>query len=113
MMCLAELPPDLQTECGDRDWRRNRKGESDMGKLADCAVHKFTEKRYNCCQAVICAVCEEYGVAELDAFKMTEGFGAGMGGLGDTCGDRSVPFPEPCQQRGGHGETQRDEDGYL
>ena len=57
-----------------------------MGKLADCAVHKFTEKRYNCCQAVICAVCEEYGVAELDAFKMTEGFGAGMGGLGDTCG---------------------------
>ena len=50
-----------------------------MGKLADCAVHKFTEKRYNCCQAVICAVCEEYGVAELDAFKMTEGFGAGMG----------------------------------
>ena len=57
-----------------------------MGKLADCAVHKFTEKRYNCCQAVICAVCEEYGVAELDAFKLTEGFGAGMGGVGDTCG---------------------------
>ena len=57
-----------------------------MGKLTDTAVKKFTDNRYNCCQAVICAVCEEYGVKEEDAFKMTEGFGAGMGGLGDTCG---------------------------
>ncbi len=57
-----------------------------MGKLAENAVSKFVDSRYNCCQAVICACCEEYGVKELDAFKMTEGFGAGMGGLGDTCG---------------------------
>lgn len=57
-----------------------------MGKLVDRAVSKFVDDRYNCCQAVICACCEEYGVKELDAFKMTEGFGAGMGGLGDTCG---------------------------
>lgn len=57
-----------------------------MGKLADSAVNKFVDKGYNCCQAVICAFCEEYGTAELDAFKMTEGFGSGMGGLGDTCG---------------------------
>ena len=50
-----------------------------MGKLGDHAVSKFTDSGYNCCQAVICACCEEYGVKELDAFKMTEGFGAGMG----------------------------------
>ena len=27
-----------------------------------------------------------YGVTDQDAFKLTEGFGSGMGGLGDTCG---------------------------
>lgn len=57
-----------------------------MGKLTDTAVDKFVAGGYNCCQAVICAVCDEYGVKEEDAFKMTEGFGSGMGGLGDTCG---------------------------
>lgn len=57
-----------------------------MSKFVDTAVEKFVQKGYNCCQAVICAACEKYGVKEQDAFKMTEGFGSGMGGLGDTCG---------------------------
>lgn len=43
-------------------------------------------RNYNCCQAVACAVCEEYGVRETDMFRMTEGFGSGIGGLKDTCG---------------------------
>lgn len=50
------------------------------------AVVRFKEKRYNCCQAVICTYCEELGLKEEDVFRMTEGFGAGMGGLEDTCG---------------------------
>ena len=49
------------------------------------AVERF-EKMYNCCQAVICAYCEELGMKEEDAFRLTEGFGSGMGGLKDTCG---------------------------
>ncbi|EEG75154.1 C-GCAxxG-C-C family protein [[Clostridium] hylemonae] len=49
------------------------------------AVEKF-RKDYNCCQAVACAYCEELGVKEEDVFRMTEGFGSGMGGLKDTCG---------------------------
>ncbi|MBS5429477.1 C-GCAxxG-C-C family protein [Merdimonas faecis] len=49
------------------------------------AVARF-EKMYNCCQAVICAYCEELGMKEEDAFRLTEGFGSGMGGLKDTCG---------------------------
>lgn len=40
----------------------------------------------NCCQAVICAYSEQFGVSAEDAFRMTEGFGLGMGGLMDTCG---------------------------
>ena len=57
-----------------------------MGHLTEKAVNKFVKGGYNCCQSVICAVCESYGVKEEDAFRMTEGFGSGMGGLGDTCG---------------------------
>ena len=49
------------------------------------AAERF-EKMYNCCQAVVCAYCEELGVKEEDVFRMTEGFGLGMGGLKDTCG---------------------------
>lgn len=36
------------------------------------AVERF-EKMYNCCQAVICAYCEELGMKEEDAFRLTEG----------------------------------------
>ena len=49
------------------------------------AVERF-EKMYNCCQAVICAYCEELGMKEEDAFRLTEGFGSGMDGLKDTSG---------------------------
>ena len=42
--------------------------------------------KYNCCQAVICAYCEYYGIDDQAIFEMTEGFGLGMGGLRDTCG---------------------------
>lgn len=55
--------------------------------------HKIREKaednfrrRFNCCQAVACAACESYGISPEDMFRMTEGFGLGMGGLKDTCG---------------------------
>ena len=56
-----------------------------MKAKKDIAVAKF-KQGYNCCQAVICAYCEEFGVKEEDAFRLAEGFGSGMGGLKDTCG---------------------------
>ena len=56
-----------------------------MKAKKDVAVEKF-KQGYNCCQAVICAYCEELGLKEEDAFKLAEGFGSGMGGLKDTCG---------------------------
>ena len=56
-----------------------------MKAMKKDAVERF-EKMYNCCQAVICAYCEELGMKEEDAFRLTEGFGSGMGGLKDTCG---------------------------
>lgn len=54
--------------------------------VKEVAVKNFVDKKYNCCQAVICAYCEENGINDEDIFKMTEGFGLGMGGLKDTCG---------------------------
>lgn len=51
----------------------------------DKAVELF-KGGYNCCQAVACAYCAELGIDENDVFRLTEGFGLGMGGLRDTCG---------------------------
>lgn len=42
---------------------------------------------YNCSQAVICTYCDLLGIDEETAFKVSEGFGGGMGGMRDgTCG---------------------------
>ena len=54
--------------------------------LRENAKRYFLEGKYNCCQAVICAYCDTYGIDDTDIFRMTEGFGLGMGGLKDTCG---------------------------
>ena len=56
-----------------------------MEQRKEIAVEKF-KKGYNCCQAVACTYCESFGVKEEDVFRITEGFGSGMGGLKDTCG---------------------------
>lgn len=49
-------------------------------------MENFIDNNYNYCQAIVCAYCEELGLSEDVAFKLTEGFGSGMGGLRDTCG---------------------------
>ena len=44
------------------------------------------DKKYNCCQAVVCSFAEELGIDEQVLFKAAEGFGLGMGGFKDECG---------------------------
>lgn len=44
------------------------------------------EKGYNCAQSVACAYCDAAGLDEATMFKVTEGFGLGMGGTCATCG---------------------------
>lgn len=41
---------------------------------------------YNCAQSVACAFADELGVDESLLYKMTEGFGAGMGTTLGVCG---------------------------
>lgn len=47
-------------------------------------------KGYNCAQSVACTYCDLLGYDEADVFRMTEGFGAGMGGMDATCGALSA-----------------------
>lgn len=54
--------------------------------LQERATEYFEIKKYNCCQAVVCAYCDEYGVQDETVFKLAEGFGGGMGGMRETCG---------------------------
>ncbi|MCD8048435.1 MAG: C-GCAxxG-C-C family protein [Clostridia bacterium] len=41
---------------------------------------------YTCSQAVFCAFAEEMGLDEKTAFRITEGFGGGFGGMQEVCG---------------------------
>ena len=41
---------------------------------------------YNCAQAVICALAPSLDIDADAAFRLAEGFGAGMGGMTQTCG---------------------------
>lgn len=41
---------------------------------------------YNCAQSVLCALAPELELDADVAFRLAEGFGAGMGGMSETCG---------------------------
>ncbi len=43
-------------------------------------------KGYNCAQAVICAFSDKIGIDEATLYKLSEGFGAGMGNRKNACG---------------------------
>jgi len=49
-----------------------------MGKRAEEAVKKHS-CGYNCAQAVACAFADKMGMEEKDVFRLSEGFGLGMG----------------------------------
>ena len=44
------------------------------------------QKGYKCSQAVVCTYCDLLGLEEEAAFRMSEGFGAGMGDMVNSCG---------------------------
>ena len=41
---------------------------------------------HNCCQAVLCAFADDYGLDQELAFRLAEGFGRGFGGRQEVCG---------------------------
>lgn len=57
--------------------------DRDALKARAAAYHN---QGYNCAQAVICALAPALGIDADAAFRLAEGFGAGMGGMSETCG---------------------------
>ena len=55
-----------------------------MSTKAEQAI-AFHDKGYNCAQAVACSFCKEFGVSEEEMFRISEGFGLGMGMM-EMCG---------------------------
>lgn len=55
-----------------------------MGKAEEAT--KRHSAGYNCCQAVACAFADEIGVDEKTLYKLSEGFGLGMGNMKGVCG---------------------------
>ena len=41
---------------------------------------------YNCCQSVACAFADKVGVDEETLYRLSEGFGLGMGNMNGICG---------------------------
>ena len=81
-----------------------------MGKRADKARDMFYEG-YNCCQAVVGAFAEDFGMDMVQAMKFAEGMGGGMGRMRLTCGAvtamaliaglaKSSGLPKNLQHRG-------------
>ncbi len=49
----------------------------------------FKEGGYNCCQAVVLAYCDVFGLDEGLAASLSSGFGGGMGRMREVCGSVS------------------------
>lgn len=52
-------------------------------------IENAVEKKgrgYNCAQAVACTYCDLVGIDEKTIFRVTEGFGIGMGNMEGVCG---------------------------
>lgn len=47
---------------------------------------EYHARGFNCAQAVACTLAPAVGLDPQTAFILTEGFGAGMGGMTETCG---------------------------
>ncbi|WP_413854347.1 C-GCAxxG-C-C family protein [Candidatus Ruminimicrobium bovinum] len=55
------------------------------------AVNLF-KQGYNCCQAVFCAFCQDFGINLETGLKLASSFGGGMGGMREVCGAVSAMF---------------------
>ena len=53
------------------------------------AKRLFKEEGYNCCQAVVLAYNDIFGIDDMTAAAMSSGFGGGMGRMREVCGSVS------------------------
>ncbi len=58
----------------------------DIEERVEKAGRLFKEDGYNCCQAVVLAYCDIFGLDEKTAASIASGFGGGMGRMREVCG---------------------------
>ena len=58
----------------------------DIEERVEKAGRLFKEEGYNCCQAVVLAYCDVFGLDEKTTASLTSGFGGGMGRMREVCG---------------------------
>lgn len=63
--------------------------EFDLEERVLKAGRLFKEGGYNCCQAVVLAYCDLFGLDEKTAACLSSGFGGGMGRMREVCGSVS------------------------
>lgn len=82
--------------------------ETDIEARVAKARHLFKEGGYNCCQAVVLAYNDLFGIDDVTAAKMSSGFGGGMGRLREVCGSVSgmvmlsgllIPADDPSDRK--------------
>lgn len=56
-----------------------------METRAESAVEKY-KKGFNCAQAIACTYADKVDLPKEELFRVTEGFGHGMGSMAGTCG---------------------------
>ncbi len=63
--------------------------EIDIEERVAKARRLFKEEGYNCCQAVVLAYNDLFGIDDTTAASMSSGFGGGMGRMREVCGSVS------------------------
>ena len=61
----------------------------DIEERVNKARRLFKEEGYNCCQAVVLAYNDLFGIDDTTAAAMSSGFGGGMGRMREVCGSVS------------------------
>lgn len=73
----------------DSHYRRHKMNHQDIEERVAKARRLFKEEGYNCCQAVVLAYNDIFGLDDKTAASLASGFGGGMGRLREVCGSVS------------------------
>ena len=72
----------------------------DMEERVEKAKRLFKEGGYNCCQAVVLAYNDIFGMDDVTAATVASGFGGGMGRMREVCGSVSgSPAKSGCSSK--------------
>ncbi len=87
---IVTLPSVVQIRYFDRDFNehnksKNRKMEKELEDRVQKAIDNFMQG-YGCCQSVVVAFADIYGLDDITAKKISAGFGGGVGRLRMMCG---------------------------